>query len=298
LNRGFLTPSSFQRFLSFPAAPPLDLRALEGGLRASPLGPALAGVPNGQLFDASAAVPVLALGNRTLKPEDVTGMELGYKGQIGRVFLTADAYYSDIKDFSTGVLAGVNPAYQPWTAPAAVPEAARAALEAAVRGTLGPGFSRLPSGSTAYVLSMGNAGKAREYGVEAGVAVQMSTALRLDANYAGYGFTLDRKSFYAGDTVEANTPPHTANVAAVYQANNGARARVGVRWEDGFKFRSGTWVGDLPSSRSVDLNVTYPMGHRLTATLAGTDVLDERRVHLMGGSLIERRMLLTLGWSQ
>jgi len=30
----------------------------------SPLGPALAGVPNGTLFDASAAVPVLALGNR------------------------------------------------------------------------------------------------------------------------------------------------------------------------------------------------------------------------------------------
>lgn len=298
-NRGFLTPSSFQRFLFFPAAPPLDLRALEGGLRASPLGPALAGVPSGALFDNSAAVPVLALGNRTLQPEDVTGMELGYKGQIGRVFLTVDAYYSDIKDFSTGLLAGVNPAYAPWTAPAAVPEVARAGLEAAVRGTMGAGFSRLPgSGTSAYALSMGNAGRAKEYGVEAGIAVQVNSALRFDANFASYGFSLDHESFYPSDTVEANTPPHTANVAAVYQANNGARARLGVRWEDGFKFRSGTWVGDLPSSRSVDLNLTYPLGHRLTATLAGTNVLDESRVHLMGGSLIGRRVLVTLGWSQ
>ena len=297
-NRGFLTPSSFQRFLYFPAAPPIDLRALEGGLRASPLGPALSGVPNGALFDVSSAVPVLALGNRTLKPEDVTGMELGYKGQLGRVFLTVDAYYSDIKDFSTGVLAGVNPEYQPWTAPTAVPEAARAALETAVRGTMGTGFTRLSSGTSAYVLSMGNAGRATEYGVEVGISVQVNARLRVDANGSGYRVDLEQRAFHPADTVEANTPPHSANVAAVYEATNGARARVGVRWEDGFTFRSGTWVGDLPSARSVDVNFTYPLGHRLTVTLTGTNVLDEQRVHLMGGSLIGRRVLVTLGWSQ
>ena len=299
-NRGFLTPSSFQRFLYFPAAPPLDLRALEAGLRLSPLGPALAGVPAGTLFDpSSSAVPVLALGNRTLKPEGVTGLELGYKGQTGRVFLTIDAYYSDIKDFSTGVLAGVNPEYKPWTAPATVPEAARAPLEAAVLGTMGPGLSRLPgSGASAYVLSMGNAGRAKEYGVEVGLGVQVNSRLRLDANYAGYHFDLNQVDFYPSDTVEANTPPHSANIAAVYQASSGARARLGLRWEDGFRFRSGTWVGDLPSSRSVDVNVTYPLGPRLTATLAGTNVLNEQRVHLMGGSVIGRRVLVTLGWSQ
>jgi outer membrane receptor protein involved in Fe transport len=297
-NRGFLTPSSFQRFLWFPAAAPLDLRALEGGLRLSPLGPALAGVPSGTLFDASAAVPVLALGNRELKPEDVTGMEVGYKGQLGRVFLTVDAYYSRIRDFSTGVLAGVNGAFAPWTAPSAVPEAVSAGLEAAVIGTLGPGFTRLPgTGTSAYVLSFGNAGKAREYGVEVGLGVQVNSRLRLDANYAGYRFSLDQETFHPSDTVEANTPPHSANVAAIYEPGNGVRARVGVRWEDGFTFRSGTWVGDLPSSRSVDVNLTYPLGHRLTATLTGTNVLDEQRVHLMGGSLIGRRVLLTLGWS-
>ena len=298
-NRGFLTPSSFQRFLSFPAAPPLDLRLLEGGLRASALGPALAGVPSGQLFDASAAVPVLALGNRMLKPENVTGMELGYKGQVGNVFLTADAYYSDIKDFATGVLAGVNPVYAPWTAPAAVPEAARAALEGAVRGAMGPGFTRLPgAGTSAYVLSMGNAGRAKEYGVEVGIGVQVSSRLRVDANYAGYGFDLKQSDFYPSDTVEANTPKHSGNVAAVYEAASGARARIGVRWEDGFMFRSGTWVGNLPSSRSVDVNLTYPLGRQMTATLAGTNVLDEQRVHLMGGSIIGRRVLVTLGWNR
>jgi len=223
---------------------------------------------------------------------------VGYKGQLGRVFLTVDAYYSRTKDFSPGVLAGVNPTFAPWTAPSAVPEAARAGLEAAVFGTLGAGFTRLPgSGTSAYVLSFGNAGKAREYGVEIGLGVQVNSRLRLDANYAGYDFSLDQETFHPSDTVEANTPPHSANVAAIYESGRGVRARVGVRWEDGFRFRSGTWVGDLPSSRSVDVNLTYPLGHRLAATLAGTNVLDEQRVHLMGGSLIGRRVLLTLGWS-
>ncbi len=297
-NRGYLTPSSFQQFLFFPVAAPLDLRALEFGLRASPLGPSLAGVANGALFETSAAVPALALGNRHLKPEDVAGFELGYKAQIGKVFFTADAYSSSIKSFSTGVLAGVNPDFSPWTAPAAVPEAARPAVEAAVRGAMGPAFSRLPSGASAYVLSFGNAGKAREYGVELGVGVQVTTALRVDANYAGYRFSLDQKAFMPSDTVLPNTPPHSANVAAVYQAPSGARARIGVRWEDAFKFRSGAWAGDLPSSRSVDVNLTYPLRRRLTVSVAGTNVLDEERVHLMGGSIIGRRVLVTLGWSQ
>jgi hypothetical protein len=41
-----------------------DLSAVEAALRASSLGPALDGVPQGALFDNSAVVPQFVIGNR------------------------------------------------------------------------------------------------------------------------------------------------------------------------------------------------------------------------------------------
>ncbi len=68
-NRAFQTPSITERFLSVPAGLPADFTALEDALRASPLGPALAEVPEGTLFTTSSAIPVLGLGNEDLDVE-------------------------------------------------------------------------------------------------------------------------------------------------------------------------------------------------------------------------------------
>ena len=295
-KRGYLAPSAFQRFLQFPAGAPINLSALEQGLRASPLGPALAGVPVGTLFTNSSAVPIWALGNPALKPEVTSSYEVGYKAQAGRFFFTADLYSSVISDFNVNILPGINAAFPFWTAPAAVPAGARAPIEGAVLGAVGPALSRLANGNSAFVLSFGNAGRATEQGAEFAVAYQATDALRFDANYAFYSFHLEQQTFAAGDTVRSNTPPHTANLAATYSRPSGLRMRAGLRFEDGYRYRTGGWEVGLPSTRALDLNVSYPVHETLTVSLTGTNVLDERRIHILGGSVIQRRVLATLSW--
>ena len=72
--------------------------------------------------------------------------------------------------------------------------------------------------------------------------------------------------------------------------------RAGLRFEDGYRYRTGGWEVGLPSTRALDLNVSYPVRESLTISLTGTNVLDERRIHILGGSVIQRRMLATLSW--
>ncbi len=295
-NRGYLAPSAFQRFLRFPAGAPVDLSALEAGLRASPLGPALAGVPNGELFTVSAAVPLYALGNADLKPEVVTGYELGYKGQLGRLFVSVDLYTSTIVDFATSILPGTNPRYPFWTAPVEVPEPARAGLESAVLGAVGGALSRTEDGASAFVLSFGNAGRATERGAELGLGLQATDRLRLDANYTWYDADIDQGRFAPGDTIRPNAPPHQANLAATWQRPDGWRLRGGLRFTDAYAARVGTWTGALPSATAIDLHAAMPLGTTMSLALSATNLLDQRRVHVLGGSRIERRVLATLTW--
>ena len=295
-NRGLLSPSALQRFIRFGAGPPLDLTLLEDQLRASPLGPSLAGVPSGTLFGNSSAVPVLALGNPTLRPELVQGVELGYKGAFGRWSVTMDAYVSELSQFGTALLPGVNAEFSGWSAPTTVPLEARESLESAVAGIVGNGLTRDRDGSTAFVLSFGNAGTAREQGVEVGVGYAVSGVLRLDANASWYGFHIDQADFQPGDTIQANTPPRTANLALTYGGISGRRMRLGLRWEDAYAFRSGRWNGEMPRALSVDLNAGAPITKDLSWAVSATNLLDQQRFHVMGGSVIGRRVLLTLVW--
>ena len=299
VNRAFLTPSALQRFLRFPFAPPADFSLLELGLR-DPMafGPFLAGVPDGELFTNSAAVPLLVIGNEELAPEKVTGFEVGYKAQLGRVFLSADAYYSEIEDFNTGALPGANPGFVPWTAPEAVPEPVRGPLEDAVIGQVGPALTRLPDGTTAVVLSLGNAGQATEWGVELGAGVQVSELVRLDGNYTHYDFSLDQDRFLPGDSILPNTPSNTVNLAATYQDPEGLRIRAGLRIVSKYDFLGGVFQGEVPASQSVDLNIGYRVTDSMRLDVTGSNVFDQQRFHVFGGSLVGRRLLASLTWDR
>jgi iron complex outermembrane receptor protein len=295
-NRAFQTASSLEYFLAVPAGAPLDLTALEEGLRASPLGPALAGVPGGTLFTQSASVPVLALGNESLAPTRVRSLEAGYKGRFDRrVFVTLDGYYNVLRDFVTNVLPGVNPAYGPWTAPDAVDPAVRAALEAAVIGTLGSGLTRLPDGATALVVSLGNAGKATEWGVEAGAGILATESLRLDGNYSYFQADVEASTFVQGDSILPNTPRHQGNVTATYNTD-ALRLRAGVQVVGEYDWLAGVYRGRIPSSQTVDVSARYRIRPDLSVGVVATNLFDQRRFHVFGGSVIGRRILVGVTW--
>jgi outer membrane receptor for ferrienterochelin and colicins len=299
-SRAFQTPTTTTFFLGLPAGPPADFSALEAGLRASPLGPALAGVPEGGLFTRSSAVPLLVLGNRNLDVERILSWEVGYKGQFARrVFVTLDAYYNRLANFVTEPLPGVNPAYGPWTAPAEVSASARTAVEGAVRDQLAAagqpiaatGLTRLADGRTAIVLSFGNAGRATTKGIEFGTGVRVGEHIRFDANYSVFGFAIKTSSLVPGSIVLPNTAKHRVNLSVAYTGRHGLDARVSARLVSGYIWASGIFTGTVPSSQTIDGSFGYQMSSSLYLHLVGTDLLDQRRYQVFGGSVIGRRVL-------
>jgi iron complex outermembrane receptor protein len=305
VHRAFQTPTQLEQFLRVPAARPANLGALEAGLRASPLGPALAGVPNGTLFTTSSAVPVLALGNDDLDVETVRSFELGYRGQLGDLDVSVEGYYSRLSNFVTDLLPGANPEFGPWTAPTQVPQSARATVEQTVRSqllaanqrTAALGMTRLASGNTAIVVSYANAGSATEQGIEIAVRYPLAAGLETHATYTWFDFRIDESSLLPGDVLQPNTPRHKGNIGASYRRgafDAGANAML----VDGFDWAAGVFAGPVPSRQLIDVRAGYYLRTNLRLQLVATNVLDQRRYQIYGGSLIGRRVLggLTLAF--
>jgi iron complex outermembrane receptor protein len=296
LNRAFLPPAHASLFLRLPIAT-RNFSRLEDSLRASTLGPALDGVPSGELFTQSAAIPVLSHGNPELVPEEVTSFELGYKGQVSRhVFATLDTYLNRKNDFVTALLpaTAVNPNFQPWTAPSAVPPSERQPVEAAVRQALAGttdqlGLTRLPDGSTAIVVSPGNAGLVIEWGVEVGMVARLTSEIHLSGSYAFYDFEIKRQQ--AGDVLQPNTPRHKATVSFDYDGHSGIDLQLSSRFVEGYRWVGGIFRGYIPSSISVDASAGYRLSNNLRLHAVATNVLNQRRFQVYGGSVEGRRVL-------
>jgi iron complex outermembrane receptor protein len=299
VNQAFQTPNYSEFFLRVDAGQPANFSLLEAGLRASPLGPALAGVPVGTLFTTSAAVPVRARGNAGLDVESTTGYEVGYKGSFkNRVFVTLDLYYNAISDFVTDLLPGVNPSYGPWTAPDAVPAPFRPTLEATVRSQLiaagqtvaAAGLTRV-NGNTEIVVSYANAGKVDQYGAELGVGVQVTDEIRADGSLSLFDFEVEAGSQAVGDQLLANTPSKKGTLGVSYSGRQGLDLGASVRIVDTYDWAAGVFVGQVPSSQTFDVNAGYRINQNFRVFALATNVFDQERFHLFGGSVIGRRVL-------
>jgi len=301
IGRAFQTPATLDYVLGVPAGPPLDLTQLENGMRAA-FGTALDSVPPGTLFTASAAVPLQALGNRDLNVERVLSYEVGYKAQLGqRVFVTVDGYYSRLRDFVTDLQPGVNPTYQPWTAPVQVPAPQRQPLEQAVRNALiqggaalaAAGLTRLQDGSTAVVLSRANAGDATETGVEIGVGAQILDRVLFEISYAWFDAEVDSTTLVPGDQVVPNTPRNKLGVSASYTGSR-LDLRASARFADGYDWASGIFSGRVPSTGILDVAAGWRVNRTIRLNAVATNLLDQRRYQMFGGSIIGRRVLAGL----
>lgn len=302
MNRAFQMPNYSEFFLAAPAAPPANLLPLEAFLRTTPLGAALAGVPVGQLFAgtpgaSSASVPVVARGNRNLNVETTLGLELGYRGDLSeKVYLTLDGYFNRIRNFVTDLLPGINPLFPAWTAPTAVPSAFRVALQDAVRNALlassptaSRGLSR-ENGRTSVVLSYGNAGKVTQWGLEAGAGWQISRELRTDATLTLFDYSVDEDQVARGDSLLANTPSAKSTLSLSY-AGNRLSASSTLRLVKGYSWAAGVFAGYIEPNTSLDANVGYDLNNNFKVFVTGTNILDERKFSIFGGSVNGRRLL-------
>src|SRR5256884_594670 len=205
-----------------------------------------------------------------------------------------------MENFTTGQLpAGttrLNPTYQPWTAPSAVPAASRAAVEAAVlsalaaRGsTVQNGLTRLPDGTTAVVLSFGNVGTVDEWGVEFGSSISLSRVLSASANYTWYNSAIRHN--VVGNVLSPNTPHNKGAISLAYTGRRGIDIGVAARIVSRYHWTTGIGDGDIRASEMVALNGVYRLNPHLRAYAAATNLFDQHRFQVYGGSVIGRRVL-------
>ena len=272
-------------------------------------------------WDFSAQTQALALGNADLEVEKVLGWELGYKGSLSNnVYVTADFYINELTDFVTDLLPGVNPSYPTFQltdgglnvpvdlaamdarlasfglppnhqlrAPIPALQAGYAAVLAGTTIQGAPALATMPDGSRAIVLSYTNAGKVTERGVELGLGYQFTPELRADVSFTGFDFTV--KSQQTGDKLLPNTPSKKANLALAYAGEQGFDANVSLRLVDGYEWAAGIFSGYVPSSEFLNVGAGYRLNNNLRLHATATNVLDQKRFQMYGGSVIGRRVL-------
>ena len=278
-------------------------------------------------WNFSAQTQVLALGNSNLDVEKVLGWELGYKGSLSNtLYFTADFYINKLKNFVTDLLPAVNQLQYPTfqltdgginipsdlaaldqriqdlqTQGAITPAQAaqlrapipvlQAGYAATVAGTtLGgaPGLATLPDGSRAVVLSYTNAGRVTERGVELGLGYQFTPEIRADVSFTGFDFTVNSQQ--AGDQLLPNTPSKKATLGLAY-AGPRFDADASLRLVDGYQWAAGVFQGYVPSSEQLNLSAGYQITNTLRIHGIATNLLDQKRFQLYGGSVIGRRVI-------
>lgn len=326
INKAFQTPNYSEFFLNAnAAAPTASPRALETALENFfNTGRAIGttGLPTDLPWNFDAQTRVLGLGNEALDVEKITGYELGYKGPLTRRgYVTIDLFLNDKKDFVTDLLPNVNSAYPQYryddagtNVPAyldaiaaraaalpagAIPEAQRQAIIGGA-AALKAGFGALVAGTQpllttvdghrALVVSYANAGRVKERGVEVGSVMQFSDMIRGEASYAFFDFSVEDPSL-GTDALLPNTPRHKGNLALFYDSPRGVELNANVRLVSGYPWAAGVFSGYVPAAQFVNANAAYRATDKLKLFVTGTNVFDQRRFQIYGGSVIGRRLI-------
>lgn len=295
-NEAFQSPNFSEFYLASPAGAPANLTAAAGAAN-----PALA--PLAPFFNALGfgATPVLARGNDALDIEEIKSYEVGYSGIIGgKVFMTVDYYQSEIENFVTDLLRGVNPAFTPYRVPAGAPIPAQfVPFINAFAGAV-PGLAILANGQPAIITSYTNAGTVETEGIDFGVNFFLSNTVNLAVNYSWFDFEVTDFGGLTGaarDQLLPNSPENSASASLGFTFDRWD-ASIGYRWVDDFRWAAGVFVGDVPSYDTVDLNAGFEVTDNIRLGLNVTNALDDDHYQTFGGDVLGRRALgsVTFNW--
>jgi outer membrane receptor protein involved in Fe transport len=80
-------------------------------------------------------------------------------------------------------------------------------------------------------------------------------------------------------------------VAVNYTGRTGLDIGLNAQFVQSHDWAAGVFAGFIPAREVVNVNAGYRVNHRLRVSVVATNVLDQRRYHLYGGSVIGRRVL-------
>lgn len=288
-NEAFQVPNYSEFFLRAPAGAPITAFG--------PLEDALAPFLGGRTLGLR-SIPILALGNDNLEVEEITSYEIGYSGIFStKLFLTVDYYQSQIENFVTDLLPGVNTAFSPYAPPSFLPAPVAAQVLNTLRGGLGGNFvglTTLANGQPALVLSYANSGAVDTQGIDVAVNYYATTRFTVDFSYSWFDFEIKEQN--VRDQLLPNGPEHKFNGGVTY---NGDRfgGSLKYRWVDDFPWAAGIFVGEVPSYDLVDLALSYRLSDDWEFGVDVSNLLDDEHFESFGGDLLSRRALAHVSYA-
>ena len=179
-----------------------------------------------------------AVNTPLVKPEKVTAMELGYRGQIGKLVIDVSGYYNDYEDFISQKIV-LAPKY----------------------GTAGDGalsLLALQNGDfqafNAYTNSMADI---TSYGVTAGVEAKVFGNFDLGVNYTFSDFDFDQSSD-PDFQPQFNTPRNKVKASfGNTELFTNFGFNVNYRWTETYLWQNSFATGQIPSFSVLDAQVNY-----------------------------------------
>jgi outer membrane receptor protein involved in Fe transport len=296
-GRAFQVANLTASFLNIAVAPAIDLSPVEAAL-APVIGNTSLGLKN---------VPILAVGNDSLRVERIDSAEIGYQGVIGsRVLVNAGVYRNQLKDFISNILPQIgtslgrlNPSFAAYKPPSSLSPAAATIVTQTLESVLPPPLSAALSNDASgapiiALLSFVNFGSATTTGVEIGATYVLPAGWRAQGSYTGFHSSV---SDVSESPLLPNTPGHQFSVGVVYERRRISGAGR-YRWVDGFPWLAGTYVGPVPSYGVLDLNGSYRLTGQITVGADVANLLDNSHYEAFGGDLLGRRALghVTYSW--
>jgi iron complex outermembrane receptor protein len=293
-NEAFQRPNYSELFLFAPAGAPVNL-AGAAATHPDPRVRALAPVLQQLGF---APMPILAIGNPNLEVEKVKSHEVGYSGIFAnKFFVTVDFYQSQLTEFVTDLLPGVNPAFPQYQVPTSLPPAVQGGVTQFLQAALGGRYSGLTTvnGQPSLVLSYTNAGVVDTNGGEIAVNYYITNNWLIDANYSMFDF--DVKEQALGDRLLPNAPSDKWNLGVAFRSNR-FDARISYRWVDEFDWAAGVFVGTVPQYDVINLAANWRINDLFGIGLDVSNLADEEHWEAFGGDLMARRALgfVSLNW--
>ena len=281
-NQAFQVPNYSEFFLRVVAGAPITAF--------TPLENALAPLLGGRTLGLR-SIPILALGNEDLEVEEITSYEIGYSAIIAnKLYMTIDYYQSEVTNFVTDLLPGVNPDYTGYAPPSFLPAPVQTQILNTLRGGLGPNFFGLTNldGQPTLVLSYANAGNVDTEGIDLAFNYYVANGWVADFNYSWFDFEVKEQQL--GDQLLPNAPENKLSAGLAYTGGRFG-ASVKYRWVDDFPWAAGVFVGFVPSYDVIDLGLSYRFTDNLEVGVDVSNLLDEEQFQTFGGDLVTRRAL-------
>jgi outer membrane receptor protein involved in Fe transport len=221
-----------------------------------------------------AGAPV-AVNTALVKPEKVTALELGYRGQIGKVVVDISGYYNDYEDFISQKIV-LSPKYG---------QAGDGALSLLALQNLDFQPFNAYTNSLADITS---------YGVTAGIEARVLGNFDFGVNYTFSDFDFDQASD-PDFQPQFNTPKHKVKASfGNTELFKNFGFNINYRWTDEFLWQNSFATGQIPSFSVLDaqINLAVP-GIKSVFKVGAANLLGDEYTTAVGTGFIGSQYYLS-----